>query len=206
MRRTLFAAVAVTMWAGIVSAAVAAKPPYTVPGDNPFVARDGARPEIYAYGLRNPWRFSFDRATGDLALSDVGQNAIEEIDFVPRGRGRGANFGWRPFEGSSKIFEGEDAPGHVRPVIEKRHDDGWCSITGGYVVRDPSLRGTRYYGRYIYGDLCKPDLRLAFLKRPHAPTRPAGMRVPNLVSFGEDGLGRVYAVSIDGPVYRIGRG
>jgi hypothetical protein len=74
------------------------------------------------------------------------------------------------------------------------------------VIRDRSLRGTRFFGRYIYGDLCNPELRLAFLKRPRAPTKPAGMRVGNLVSFGEDGLGRVYAVSIDGAIYRIGRG
>ena len=94
----------------------------------------------------------------------------------------------------------------MRPVITHRHDDGFCSITGGYVIRDRSLRGTRYYGRYVYGDLCEPNLRLAFLKRPRAPTRSSGLRVSNLVSFGEDAKGRVYAVSIDGPIYRIGRG
>jgi hypothetical protein len=91
-------------------------------------------------------------------------------------------------------------------VITQRQDGGWCSIIGGYVIRDRSLRGSRWYGRYVYGDLCKTDLRLAFLKRPRAPTRGSGLRVSNLVSFGEDGLGRVYAVSLDGPVYRIGRG
>jgi hypothetical protein len=91
-------------------------------------------------------------------------------------------------------------------VITHRHEAGFCSIIGGYVIRDRSLRGTRYYGRYVYGDLCEPKLRLAFLKRPRAPTRPSGLEVSNLVSFGEDSLGRVYAVSMDGPIYRIGRG
>ena len=90
-------------------------------------------------------------------------------------------------------------------MITETHDDGWCSIIGGYVIRDRSLRGTRYYGRYVYGDLCKQELSLAFLKRPRAPRRTTGLRVSNLVSFGEDGRGRVYAVSMDGPIYRIGR-
>ena len=87
---------------------------YSVPATNPFVGRSGARGEIYAYGLRNPWRFSFDRRTGDLVIGDVGQNAFEEIDFVARGKGRGANFGWRPFEGRSRYAPGESAPGARR--------------------------------------------------------------------------------------------
>jgi glucose/arabinose dehydrogenase len=183
---------------------------YDIPPSNPFVGRGGARPEVYAYGLRNPYRFSFDRSRGHLTIADVGQDEVEEVDFVPSpGGGQappgGYNFGWDVFEGRDRYEDGS-APGHVPPVIAHRQDGGWCSIIGGYVIRDPSLRGTRFSGRYVYGDLCKPDLRLAFLKRPRAPTKPAGMRVPNLVSFGEDAQGRVYAVSIDGPVYRIGRG
>jgi glucose/arabinose dehydrogenase len=182
---------------------------YDVPRSNPFVG-GGARPEIYAYGLRNPYRFSFDRSRGHLTVGDVGQDAVEEIDFVPgRPGGRaprgGYNFGWDVFEGRDRYEDG-NAPGHVPPAIAHSQDGGWCSIIGGYVIRDRSLRGTRFFGRYIYGDLCNPELRLAFLKRPRAPTKPAGMRVGNLVSFGEDGLGRVYAVSIDGAIYRIGRG
>jgi hypothetical protein len=109
------------------------------------------------------------------------------------------------FEGRDR-YESGSAPGHVGPVITHRQSGGFCSIIGGYVLRDRSLRGTRYAGRYVYGDLCSPELRLAFLKRPSAPTRGTGLRVSNLVSFGEDGQGRVYAVSIDGPIYRIGRG
>jgi glucose/arabinose dehydrogenase len=182
---------------------------YDVPASNPFVGRSGARPEIYAYGLRNPYRFSFDRTRGHLTVGDVGQDAVEEVDFVPgRSSGRpprgGYNFGWDVFEGRDR-FEDGNAPGHLAPVIAHSQDSGWCSVIGGYVVRDRSLRGTRFYGRYVYGDLCNPELRLAFLKRPRAPTKAAGMRVSDLVSFGEDGLGRVYAVSLNGPIYRIGR-
>jgi glucose/arabinose dehydrogenase len=182
---------------------------YDVPSSNPFRGRRGARPEVYAYGLRNPYRFSFDRRRGHLTVGDVGQDEVEEIDFVPGRRGGrqpagGYNFGWDVFEGRSS-YEGGRAPGHVPPVIAHNQAGGFCSIIGGYVIRDRSLRGTRFFGRYIYGDLCNPGLRLAFLKRPRAPTRSSGLRVSNLVSFGEDGRGRVYAVSLSGPVYRIGR-
>jgi glucose/arabinose dehydrogenase len=179
---------------------------YSIPADNPFRRRAGARPEIYAYGLRNPFRFSFDRTTGSLTIGDVGQDAVEEIDFIPdrRASGRapagGYNFGWSVFEGRSR-YNGGSAPGHVPPVIAHSQDAGYCSIIGGYVVRDRSLRGL--YGRYVYGDLCKPGLRKAFLKRPNAPNKPLGVRVPSLVSFGEDARGHVYAISLDGPVYRL---
>jgi glucose/arabinose dehydrogenase len=182
---------------------------YDIPASNPFQGRSGARGEIYAYGLRNPYRFSFDRRRGHLIIGDVGQSEFEEVDFVPgRSGGReptgGYNFGWDVFEGRSS-YEGGSAPGHVPPVIVHSQGGGYCSVIGGYVIRDPSLRGTSFSGRYIYGDLCNPGLRLAFLKRPSAPTRATGLRVSNLVSFGEDGRGRVYAVSLSGPVYRIGR-
>jgi glucose/arabinose dehydrogenase len=183
---------------------------YDIPASNPFRGRGGARGEVYAYGLRNPFRFSFDRRRGSLIIGDVGQDEVEEVDFVPSpGGGRqprgGYNFGWDVFEGRDR-YEGGSAPGHVPPVIAHRQSGGYCSVIGGYVMRDRALRGTRFSGRYIYGDLCQPQLRLAFLRRPNAPTKPAGLRVSSLVSFGEDGRGRVYAVSLDGPVYRIGRG
>jgi glucose/arabinose dehydrogenase len=183
---------------------------YRIPSSNPFVHRSGALGEIYAYGLRNPYRFSFDRRRGSLVIGDVGQDQVEEVDYIPgRSGGRqprgGYNFGWDSFEGRNR-YEAGPAPGRIWPVITETHDDGWCSIIGGYVIRDPSLRGSRYAGRYIYGDLCKSQLRVAFLKRPRAPTRGTSLHVSNLVSFGEDARGRVYAVSIDGPIYRIGRG
>ena len=181
---------------------------YSIPADNPFRDRPGARPEIYAYGLRNPYRFSFDRRRGDLTIGDVGQDEIEEIDFVPgRSGGRaprgGYNFGWDTFEGRSR-YESGTAPGHTPPVLQHTHGQGFCSITGGYVIRDRSL-GRGWYGRYVYGDYCDGTLRLSHLRRPNAGTQRTGLSVSNLVSFGEDSRGRVYAVSLDGPVFRIGR-
>ncbi len=178
---------------------------YSIPAGNPFAARAGARPEIWAYGLRNPWRFSFDRATGNLNVGDVGQDEIEEVDFV-KGDGRGANFGWRPFEGTRENFPGEPAPGAVPPVLEKEHDDGWCSVTGGYVVRDPGLPALR--GQYLYADFCLGRIRAARL----APGKATGDRqlalpqIESLASFGEDAAGRIHVVSLSGPVYRLAAG
>ncbi len=175
--------------------------PYTVPKDNPFVGRKGAKAEIYSYGLRNPWRFSFDRKTGDLIIGDVGQGAIEEVSFVRRGKGRGANFGWRPFEGSERYTDGK-APGHVKPVIDLSHSDGYCSVTGGVVIRDPALPAWR--GRYVFGDLCRGELHTAVLSSGKARALTVRkLEVSSLSSFGEDARGRVYATSLDGPVYRL---
>ena len=184
---------------------------YRVPRDNPFVRRAGARPEIFAYGLRNPYPFSFDRRTGDLALADVGQDAVEEVDFLkasararrPRG---GANFGWDRFEGRRRNPNGSSpvASGHVPPVLQRTHGQGFCSITGGYVIRDRSLGSL--YGAYVYGDLCDPRLRVARLRSSGARgDRTLGARVSSLVSFGEDARGRVHAVSLDGGVFRLAR-
>jgi glucose/arabinose dehydrogenase len=180
---------------------------YRVPRDNPFRGRAGARPETYAYGLRNPYRFSFDRLRGDLTIGDVGQDAVEEIDFVRNRRGRGHvprggyNFGWSVFEGNDRYRSGS-APGARPPAIAHQQNDGYCSIIGGYVIRDRSL-GRGLYGRYVYGDYCSPHLRLALLRPRNAPSRALRPQVSGLVSFGEDGRGRVYAVSLDGPVYRL---
>jgi glucose/arabinose dehydrogenase len=176
--------------------------PYTVPDSNPFVGRSGARPEIYAYGLRNPWRFSFDRDTGDLTIGDVGQDAVEEIDFVRKDRGAGANFGWRPWEGRRRNFD-EPAPGAVLPVITHTHKQGFCSITGGYIVRDRGVPALR--GRYVYGDFCEGRIRAATLRAGHRTTgKPLSLpRVGALSSFGEDASGRVYVTSLNGPVYRL---
>ena len=177
---------------------------YSVPGDNPFVGRDGAD-EIYSYGLRNPWRFSFDRATGDLTIGDVGQNAREEINFASRDKAVGVNYGWRPFEGTRRNFD-ENAPGHVPPVLELSHGDGNCSVTGGYVVRDKTLPALA--GRYVYGDFCKGQLRSAKLSPGTArDDRSLGLSiVKGLSSFGEDARGRVYVVSLEGAVYRLTSG
>jgi glucose/arabinose dehydrogenase len=180
---------------------------YSVPASNPFRSRSGARPEVYAYGVRNPYRFSFDRRRGSLVIGDVGQDEVEEIDYIPGRAGKppggGYNFGWDVFEGRSR-YESGSAPGAVRPVLQHTHDEGFCSITGGYVLRDRSL-GRGWTGRYVYGDFCDGTIRLAHLRRPNAPTHPTRLRVDNLASFGEDGRGRVYAISLNGPIYRIGR-
>jgi glucose/arabinose dehydrogenase len=176
--------------------------PYSVPASNPFVARAGARGEIYSYGLRNPWRFSFDRRTGDLSIGDVGQNLVEEVDFVRKGRGRGANFGWRPFEGRRRNFD-EPAPGAIGPVLLHTHAEGWCSVTGGYVVRDSGVPAL--YGRYVYGDYCDGRIRVAKLvERRTVRDASLGLpRIEGLSSFGEDASGRVYVASLAGPVYRL---
>jgi len=178
--------------------------PYSVPESNPFTGRASARAEIYSYGLRNPWRFSFDRKTGDLVIGDVGQNAIEEIDFARKGKARGANYGWRPLEGTRRNFD-EPAPGAVAPVLELRHSDDNCSITGGYVVRDPKLPALA--GRYVYGDFCKGQLRSVKLAQGSARgDRSLGLKtIDNLASFGEDAAGRVYVVSLNGGVFRFAK-
>jgi glucose/arabinose dehydrogenase len=182
---------------------------------NPFSARGGSR-LVWAYGLRNPYRFSFDRLTGDLIIGDVGQNVVEEINFVKRGSGwgRGANFGWSVLEGRYRFHQ--KAPMRLRParrrelprrytapVIEHLHSRGWCAIIGGYVVRDPALPSLA--GHYVYGDFCRGRINVARLRagRRAAP-RPTRFRVQLLSSFGEDGCGRVYVTSLTGPVYRLG--
>ena len=181
--------------------------PYSVPRGNPFVGRSGARREVYLYGLRNPWRFSFDRRTGDRVIGDVGGALVEEVDFLRRARGArapsgGWNFGWPVLEGSVR-GPGEQVPlrRYLPPVLERQHP-GAHSLTGGYVVRDRSLRGL--YGRYVYGDFCDGTTRAAVLGRPRAiGDRGLGLTVPWLTSFGEDTRGRVYAASLVGPVYRL---
>jgi glucose/arabinose dehydrogenase len=179
----------------------AAGRPYRIPADNPFVRQPGALAEIYAYGLRVPWRFSFDRRTGALAIGDVGATGAEEVNYLRGPAGAGANFGWPVFEGRRRITDSDATA--VPPVLVRRHPRGGCAaMVGGYVVRHRSLRRLR--GRYIYGDLCSGRVRSARLRRPRAiDDRPERLSVPYLVSFGEDARGRLYAISLDGPVYRL---
>ncbi|MEA2273202.1 MAG: hypothetical protein QOI98_1910 [Solirubrobacteraceae bacterium] len=177
----------------------------TIPSDNPFAGGGGAG-EIWAYGLRNPWRFAFDRQTGDLVIADVGQDSVEEVDFAAApGRGRGANYGWSRFEGDRTYPGGTPAgstPGFTFPVITHTHSSGWCSITGGYVVRDPAL--PELAGQYVYGDYCLGKVYAARLSAGAAGgDHDLGLSVPSLSSFGEDACGRVYAASLNGPVYRL---
>jgi glucose/arabinose dehydrogenase len=174
---------------------------YDVPSDNPFRGRSGARGEIWAHGLRNPYRFSFDRKGGALSIGDVGQNEFDEIDYAVKG-GRGANFGWNVFEANARFRSGT-APGHVRPVLVKRlRENGNCATIGGYVVRDAALTGLS--GRYLHADNCNPTIYSVRLSSKGASgNRSTGLRLNGLSSFGEDGLGRVYVTSLSGGVYRL---
>jgi glucose/arabinose dehydrogenase len=169
---------------------------YAVPSDNPFVDGDGAD-EVWAYGLRNPWRFSFDRLTGDLWIGDVGQNAYEEISFGPAGVG-GRNYGWNAREGLHEYEGGEMPPGAVDPVIELSHGDGNCSITGGFVYRGAAIPAL--VGSYVFGDFCKGDL--IALDADHAPIA-LDLNVSQLSSFGEDNEGELYAISREGTIWKI---
>ena len=182
---------------------------YTVPADNPFSGQGGTRPLVWSYGVRNPYRFSFDRATGDLVVGDVGEGTTEELDWLPAssGAGRGANFGWNVCEGSF-VIGSRTTPcgvaGSVRPILDKFHDpDGWASIIAGYVVRDPSLPSL--YGRLVYGDYFKSALRSVVPSDPSSDRELPGVAIGSLTSFGEDAGGCVYATSgvSDGAVYRL---
>jgi glucose/arabinose dehydrogenase len=181
---------------------------YTVPRDNPFVGRHGAD-EIYSYGLRNPWRFSFDRATGLMAIGDVGQDRFEEINLLPFARANGANFGWSAYEAFAPLYGGVKKRKTVLPALAYPHGPG-CSVTGGYVVRDPRLarlQGREVVGRYMFGDYCTGKISIVRppLNKGGKPGRDhrTGLKVARLTSFGEDRAGHIYALSQNGPVFRI---
>jgi glucose/arabinose dehydrogenase len=179
--------------------------PYGIPKGNPFVGRAGARPEIFEYGLRNPWRFSFDPAKDAELIGDVGQDNFEEVDYLPRGRQAGANLGWSAFEAYSRYNKDQSAPGAIPPIFAYSHSGGGCSITGGYVIRDRRL--PTLYRRYLYGDFCLGELHSLIPALPSArDDKPLGLKVPALSSFGEDSAGHVYATSLSGPVYRLDPG
>ena len=175
--------------------------PYTVPKDNPFVHRSG-RDEIWAYGLRNPWRFSFDHPTRSITIGDVGNDRFEEVDFLPLAKSRGANFGWSAYEGFAPLKGGVPRNRTIRPAIAYPHSKG-CAVTGGFVVRDPRLahiRGRELEGRYIYGDYCSGKL-FAFRvhRNGHAGRRRSfRFKFPYLTSFGEDNEGRIYVMTEKG--------
>jgi glucose/sorbosone dehydrogenase len=189
--------------------------PYTVPAGNPFAGAADPWNTIWSYGLRNPFRFSFDRLTGALTIGDVGQGAWEEVDYSPApNRGAGANYGWNCREGfvagpGTDEGCGTAPPGaFTEPIFAYPHEDPedggafGCAIIGGYVSRDPGI--VSLSGRYLYGDLCVGEIRSFVPALPLAGgDRSEGMQVENLNSFGEDSCGRLYAVSGDGPVYRL---
>lgn len=174
---------------------------YSIPEDNPFAA-GGGLPEIWAYGLRNPWRFSFDRLTGDLYIGDVGQNEWEEINFLAAGSPSGANFGWKYFEASHPFF-GAPPQGLnlVPPVAEYAHDQG-CSVTGGVVYRGSRL--PEMQGVYLYADYCTG--RVWGLARDHQGNwleAPLFDNAGRISSFGEDEAGEVYLVDHAGRILKL---
>jgi glucose/arabinose dehydrogenase len=179
---------------------------YTIPPDNPFLGRADAKPEIWSFGLRNPWRFTFDPATGDLYIADVGQNAWEEVDVVPAaaGAGRGANFGWNVTEGRHCFAQATcDLTQFTLPVLEYDHGEG-CSIAGGYVYRGAAIPALQ--GHYFYADYCQGWVRSFRLQDGQAvepqqwPTLAPGGAI---TSFGQDAAGELYVLSAEGRVSRI---
>jgi len=175
--------------------------PYGIPKDNPFVGRPGAKPEIWDYGLRNPWRFSFDRETGDLWIGDVGQQAWEEIDVERAGSPGGLNFGWNLYEGSHP-YQGGSPAGLTMPVFEYPHDGTVCAVTGGFVYRGMAIPDL--VGAYVFGDYCRGQLE-AFVPRGDRATghRLLGLHVDGLASFGEDADGELYVCALSGEVFKL---
>lgn len=175
---------------------------YAIPRDNPFDEPD-ARPEIWAYGLRNPWRFSFDRVTGDLWIADVGQSAHEEVNLEVAGSDGGRNYGWRPVEGPACFESGCDLDAYAAPLFTYSHKLG-CSITGGYVYRGrayPNLRGA-----YLFGDYCSGNV-WAIPSNARGATDPAPLLDTDfsISSFGEDEAGELYLVdAASGTIFRVG--
>jgi glucose/arabinose dehydrogenase len=187
--------------AGLASAPALAQQGYTVPPGNPFAGRPGAAPEVWAYGFRNPYRFSFDRATGALLIGDVGGSEREEVDLLGPGVG-GANFGWNCREGKAAGPGNCVAAGAVDPIFDYSKASP-RAITGGYVVRDPALAGL--VGRYLYADYYDGEIRSIRVDATNPDDRSTGApTTPNLSSFGEDAAGRIYTTDLAaGVVYRL---
>ena len=176
--------------------------PYAVPDDNPFVDVDGARPEIWAIGLRNPWRFWIDGATRSLFVADAGNARQEEVDIVSMAAARGLNFGWPCFEGSLPFDTSRTCANVTPPVIEYPRANGACAIVGGVVARDARIPALG--GRYLYGDYCLGRITGVSLEGGRVATSgDLGLEIPELTSFGVDGLDRIYVTSLTGAVYRL---
>ena len=184
--------------------------PYSVPHDNPFASPPSAPSdatqgsgEVFLFGVRNPWRFSFDTGTGDLWIADVGQNLYEEVTVLlaANGGGVGANLGWRLREGLHE-FSGDKPPGNIDPVWEYGQDDG-CSVTGGFVYRGSAI--PELVGSYLFGDYCTARLWAVQISSGEVVFRDFGVTVPggSLASFGQDADGELYALSLEGPVSRV---
>lgn len=176
--------------------------PYGIPADNPFVNDPNARDEIWAYGLRNPWGFSFDRATGDMWIGDVGQNLWEEIDFQPASSTGGENYGWPLMEGTHPYNNRQEPANHTPPIFDYPHGLG-CSITGGFVYRGDDIEGAQ--GQYIFGDYC--GSRVWTLGTVEGEILPVpletGAVAAQMTNFGEDNDGELYVMDLAGNVFKI---
>jgi glucose/arabinose dehydrogenase len=178
--------------------------PYAIPSTNPYAGHQTFRQELWNYGLRNPWRFSFDRQTGDMYIADVGQNLWEEIDFQPAASSGGENYGWNTMEGSH-CFEATtcNQTGLTMPVLDYDHLDGSCSVTGGYVYRGTSIQGLA--GTYFYADFCTRWVRSFRMNNGQATelTEWTALMPPDrIVSFGQDANGALYIIA-GSSVHRI---
>jgi len=205
-----------TLLGKILRIDVSPKTGYTTPSYNPFIGNDKAKPEIWAYGIRNPWRCSFDRETKDFWIGDVGQNHWEEINFMPHGKGAGANYGWRLREGfvaTPKENVGGDKPAnHVDPVYAYQHGGGpteGSSVTGGYVYRGSAIPELK--GRYIFADFQQPRIWSFRLENGKAidftnhskAWQPEGGSFNLIASFAEDNNGELYVVCLSGDIYKL---
>ncbi len=194
-----------TLLGKLLRLAVSASGQVTVPTDNPFVGQAAARPEIWSLGLRNPWRFSFDRQTGDLYIGDVGQGSREEIDAVSLAAAKGANFGWNTMEG--RVCYGASScsqQGLTLPVLDYDHSDGACSVTGGYLYRGAAIAALR--GTYFYADYCRGWVRSFRLENGVVTDAKAWTELApggQITSFGEDAQGELYLMTAGGRVARI---
>jgi glucose/arabinose dehydrogenase len=179
-------------WLGkILRIDVDSKEPYGIPSENPFVS-GGGLPEVWAYGLRNPWRFTFDRQTGEMYIADVGENLWEEINFLPASFPGGSNFGWNYLEGSA-IYGGQPPENLdlTHPVAQYDHSQG-CSVTGGVVYRGKTL--PEWNGIYLYGDFCQGNVWGLLKKADSSWENELVFKIPGSTSFGQDEEGEVYLV------------
>ena len=175
--------------------------PYRIPPDNPFIGDGDARDEIWIWGLRNPWKFSFD-TEGGIWIGDVGQSSLEEVDYLPAGAAAGANLGWNGFEGTAR-FDGDPPPDTVPPVFEYDHDTG-VSITGGFVYRGEAIPALR--GAYVFGDFSAGFVAALTQSGDAWSAQLLPVEVPQLASFAEDQSGELYALSLSGSVFRFASG
>ncbi|ROQ59494.1 glucose/arabinose dehydrogenase [Streptomyces sp. 840.1] len=176
--------------------------PYAIPADNPFVDDPTARGEIWAYGLRNPWRFSFDAGTGDLLIGDVGQSDWEEIDWAPAASKGGENYGWSSMEGNHPFRGGTEPANHVPPVHEYDRSGLGCSVTGGYVYRGDAIAGLK--GTYVFSDYCDGTIRTLQIENGEVTGEgDLGVQGGEVISFVEGGDGELYVLAIGGSISRI---